>query len=337
MTKSLWFVAVCASLMLITGGTARALPPPNAALATPDATPAAAAGAAGEAAPPADLGSRVSLLDSLLHALGAAAADPAAGDADSGYNWFRTVDKTQAEQPHWMTPIITVTPRLEEEVRYDQVWQARAANADLTNYGNNKGVELIPLEPIELILGIPGYETLDKPTSTKQGWADETFLLKYRVLSSNEDHGNYILTAFLGASLPTGGSFTNGVTIWTPTIAAGKGWGTRTNGLDVQSTLGIAIPASMEKAVGTTTTWNTAFQAHIFEEHLWPELELNYTHFHDGENGDHNQLMYTIGLVAGRFPITGRLRLALGAGYEQAVTAFRTFNHAWVLTLRTPF
>jgi len=45
--------------------------------------------------------------------------------AQDGYftDWFPRVDKTQAEQPHWITPLATTTPRLEEEVRYDQWWQ----------------------------------------------------------------------------------------------------------------------------------------------------------------------------------------------------------------------
>jgi len=43
--------------------------------------------------------------------------------AQDGYfsDWFQRVDKTQAEQPHWITPLATTTPRLEEELRYDQV------------------------------------------------------------------------------------------------------------------------------------------------------------------------------------------------------------------------
>jgi hypothetical protein len=39
-------------------------------------------------------------------------------------DWFPRVTRIQNEQPHWVTPIVTVTPRLEEEFRYDQFWQA---------------------------------------------------------------------------------------------------------------------------------------------------------------------------------------------------------------------
>jgi hypothetical protein len=39
-------------------------------------------------------------------------------------DWFNMVSETQAEQPHWITPLNTMTPRLEQEFRYDIQWQA---------------------------------------------------------------------------------------------------------------------------------------------------------------------------------------------------------------------
>ena len=36
----------------------------------------------------------------------------------------------------------------------------------------------------------------------RNGWGDVAFLLKYRLLSANEEHGSYVLTAFLAWSLP---------------------------------------------------------------------------------------------------------------------------------------
>jgi hypothetical protein len=38
-------------------------------------------------------------------------------------DWFNMVSETQAEQPHWITPLNTTTPRLEQEFRYDMQWQ----------------------------------------------------------------------------------------------------------------------------------------------------------------------------------------------------------------------
>jgi hypothetical protein len=75
------------------------------------------------------------------------------GGASPGYfaDWFKRVDQTQAEQPHWATPLATTTPRLEEEFRYDIFWQTNNSGITTENYGGAKGVELIPAERIEVI------------------------------------------------------------------------------------------------------------------------------------------------------------------------------------------
>src|SRR5262249_52675283 len=40
-------------------------------------------------------------------------------------SWLRMVARTQSEQPHWVTPVATTTPRLEQEYRYDMSWQTQ--------------------------------------------------------------------------------------------------------------------------------------------------------------------------------------------------------------------
>ena len=251
--------------------------------------------------------------------------------------WFATSDAAKESQPHWITPVVTVTPRLEQEFRYDQSWQDRPKGVTLDNYGGGKGVELIPTLNTEVIIGVPAYQTRTTPKGRESGWADETLLLKYRFVAANEEHGNYIVTGFLGVSLPTGGStFTNHDTIVTPTIAVGKGWGTRESGFDVQSTLGIGIPTGDKRTLGMPTVWNTAFQAHVLEK-LWPEIEANYTYFKDGPNDGKNQLALTYGLVLGRFEINHRSKFIIGGGYQKAVSSFHTFNHTWLVTARATF
>jgi len=119
--------------------------------------------------------------------------------AQNGYltDWFARVDKTKNEQPHWVTPIATTTPRLEEEYRYDQLWQTNAAGVTTNNYDGGKGLELIPFEKVEVIFNVPPYLVHNDP-AVQDGFGDVAFLVKYRLLSQNEEHGNYILTAFLG-------------------------------------------------------------------------------------------------------------------------------------------
>jgi hypothetical protein len=268
------------------------------------------------------------------------AALPGTVSADTGSfvdDWFANSDASKEAQPHWMTPVVTVTPRLEQEFRYDQTWQDRPKDVTLDNYGNGKGLELIPTFNTEVIIGVPAYvERTNAEGVRTTGWADETLLLKYRFAAENEEHGNYIVTGFLGVSLPTGSeAFTNDATIITPTLAAGKGWGTRESGYDIQSTLGIAIPTKDKGRLGSPITWNTALQAHSGK--FWPELEVNYTHYVDGPNDGKSQTALTGGIVFGRYDLNKRLRFIIGGGYQWVVSSFKTFNNTWLLTTRLAF
>src|SRR6185437_7074687 len=120
------------------------------------------------------------------------------------------------------------------EYRYDQFRERLPGGHTLDNYGGGKGVEIIPADRVELIIGIPAWET-ENTSPQRKGWSDESFLLKYRLLSANEENGNYIVTAFMGLSVPTGShEFSSHHYGFTPTIAAGKGWGH----FNFQSTLG---------------------------------------------------------------------------------------------------
>jgi len=262
-------------------------------------------------------------------------ADTGEGALDS---YFRLVDRTQSEQPHWMSPLFMTTPRLVERFRYDNIWQSRPNGVDLANYGAGKGLELIAFERVAVLLGVPAYFVRKTPVGTKSGWADETFLVKYRILSANEESGNYIVTGFLGVSVPTGSEgFSAGKTIYTPTIGGGKGWGTRQEGFDIQSTLAVSIPTGDRSRIGVPIVWNTTFQAHVWSEKFWPEVEMNLTHWSDGPNDGKTQAIVTMGVVAGRFPITGRLRAVVGVGYQVAVSSYRTYDHAWLVSMRLPF
>jgi hypothetical protein len=169
--------------------------------------------------------------------------------ADVVDDWFATSDAAKEAQPHWMTPVVTVTPRVEQEFRYDQSRQTRPKSVDLDNYGAGKGLEPIPTSDSELILGVP---TAEKDT------------------------------------------------------------------------------------LGMPMTLNTAFQLHPVAK-LWPELEVNYTHFKYGDNVGKNQIAMTAGVIAGRFEWTRCARFIFGGGYQKTIGGFRTFGHAWLLTARAAF
>jgi len=245
---------------------------------------------------------------------------------------FARVDKTKDEQPHWVTPVATTTPRLEEEFRYDQLWQVNAKGVTTHNYDGGKGLELIPFEKVEVIFNLPPYLAHNDPT-VKNGFGDVAFLVKYRLLSGNEEKGNYILTAFLGWSLPTG-DHKNGALhpVITPTIAYGKGL----RNFDVQGTFGIGFPTADTQTLGRTYSWNNAFQYRVFRR-IWPEIELNTTFFQDGKNDGKKQNFVTPGLLLGRFKLFGRVGFTFGGGYQIATTRFHTTNHNAILTVRFPF
>ena len=121
------------------------------------------------------------------------------------------------------------------------------------------------------------------------GFGDTAFLVKYRFLSGNEKHGNYILTAFLGWSLPTGdnknGSFHP---VITPTIAYGKGFGN----FDMQGTFGVGLPTADANLSGRNYLWNNTFQYRVLRK-LWPELEFDSTFFQNGPNEGQKQNFVT--------------------------------------------
>jgi hypothetical protein len=253
-------------------------------------------------------------------------------------DWFPRATRIQSEQPRWITPVVTVTPRLEQEVRYDQLWQGNQYGVATDNYGGGKGLELIPFQDMEIVLGVPAWIAhngrIQHGNGGKtDGWADETCLIKYRILSANEDSGNYILSAFMGFSAPSGDDGnSNRHGVFTPAIAGGKGFGN----FDIQSTAGISLPDGGLQRLGMPLAWNIALQYRVFH-YFWPEFEVNYTWWPNGEREGETQVFLTPGIVAGRIPIHERLGITAGFGYQVAVTKEPAYNHAVILTGRIPF
>jgi hypothetical protein len=247
------------------------------------------------------------------------------------------VTATQAAQPHWVTPLVTVTPRLEQEVRADFVRQRDSQHFNTWNLGNSKGLELIPERHIELVFNVPPFFDHTQP-GQKDGFGDVSFLAKYRIFSRNEEQGNGIVTAFLGATVPTGKNGNGSCcAVVTPTLAAGKGFGQ----IAVTSTAGGSLPISNSIGLGHTITWNNAIQYHVGKtcpaRFLWPELEFNSSFYKGGANDGKSQAFATPGVIIGRIPLHNRTGLTFGAGEQIALTHFHTYNHSLVLTVRFPF
>jgi hypothetical protein len=252
------------------------------------------------------------------------------------------VTATQDAQPHWITPLITVTPRLEQEFRTDFVHQYTTTGKEQWNYGNTKGLEFIPERHTEIIINLPPF--IDHQNGAKDGFGDIAFLAKERLFSRNEEHGNAIVTFFLAGSIPTGKNGNGSCcAIVTPTLAVGKGFGN----LALTSTAGGTLPASNTQGLGRTIVWNNVGQYHLAKKGVahffWPEFETNTTFFKGGPNDGKITTFATPGLLAGRIPLShshdGRRHpgLTIGAGQQIALTHFHTANHATVITVRIPF
>ena len=251
-------------------------------------------------------------------------------------NWldayFKRADEQEATQPHWATPLFTTTPRLNQRIRYDVLWQRQKNGTITENLGNAKGASFIVARNVEVLIGIPPYFLYNGP-NRRDGWGDETFQVKYRLAAGNEKHGNYVLSVFLAASVPTG-THNNGAphAVLTPTLGGGKGWGN----FDIQSTAGIQLPTSESALLGQPAIWNVVGQ-YRFLKKISPELEMNSTFYHNGPNGGKTQVFLSPGVVFGRFRLWRRLSLTAGAGVQIATTHFHIYNHAWNLSTRLPF
>ncbi len=253
------------------------------------------------------------------------------------------VSATQGEQPHWVTPLVTVTPRLEQELRSDFVRQYTTKGYGIWNYGNGKGLELIPERHTEIIINIPPF--FDHSDGAEDGFGDISFLAKERFYARNEEHGNAIVTAFLSGSIPTGKNGNGSCcAVVTPTLAVGKGFGQ----LALTSTAGGSLPVTNSSSLGHGIAWNNTIQyrggkngvARLF----WPEVEFNSTFYKGGSNDGKVATFATPGMIIGRIPLShdatgkpGRLGLTFGAGEQIALTKFHTYNHATIITVRLPF
>jgi hypothetical protein len=92
---------------------------------------------------------------------------------------------------------------------------------------------------------------------------------------------------------------------------------------------------------GDPILWNTTFQYHLWQ-YFWPELEVNYMYWPNGQHQGLSQVLLTPGIIFGRFKIgmdspTRPINLILGAGYQVSVTGDPVVKNNWVATVRISF
>ena len=248
--------------------------------------------------------------------------------------WFDRVDLAKATQPDWPSPLATTVVILKEALRYDISQQSLRDGHTLTSFGSGHGLEFIPATNMQLIVGLPAY-VIEDTSPEKTGFADQTFLVKYRLRSGNTNNGNYILTAMLGLAVPNGSSaYTTHHFIFTPKAGFGKGWGR----FDIQSNLGVSVPDNEagRSRLGTPIAFNTTAQYHVASV-FWPEVEVNYTYWANGRHEGLNQVFITPGLALSKFTIWKRSKFVVAAGCQIAVTDHALYHRSYILSAQFPF
>jgi hypothetical protein len=276
------------------------------------------------------------LLQSLRTVLGVLALASFAHAQDGFFSsWEDRARATLAGQPAWPTPLVTANSGLVQLFRVDFVRQITPTEITTWNYGNSKGLDLVPWYKTEFDITVPPYIEHNSPT-VKDGFGDLSMLLKYRILSDNETHP-YSMSVSLGGTIPTG-SYTNGSAAGTitPTFYGGKGF----RRLDVQSTVGVALPTGFTAKLGRPLAWNSVAQ-YKFGKIFWPEIENNATYFHGGPHAGKTQDFVTPGLMLSKFKLernpSNRLSLTFGAGEQIAVSHYYGYNHGLIFTTRLAF
>jgi len=232
--------------------------------------------------------------------------------------WQARAAQVRANQPAWSSPLITTTGMLEQRFRFDVSEEHAVNGADTTVLGGGRGLDLIVSNSNEIQITAPPYDIRNTSTGkgSFSGFDDWAFLrVKQLLASSPASGGNYFITAWLQIQAPTGiAPLTSNAWTYLPTLAIGKGWGD----FDIQATVGGVLPASRVATLGDQIQTNVAFQYHLMKV-LWPEFEVNWTCYADGQRGGLNQVYLTPGLVIGRFRLADGILFTTGIGYQIAV------------------
>ncbi len=245
--------------------------------------------------------------------------------------WLSSVDKARSEQPYYVAPLVTTHVLLVQQYRYDSSWQTNSNSTQTDNYGNARGLEIIPNTRMEVQVAPPPY--IVHSGNIVDGNGDTSLFVKFRAFSAPEGKGDYFVGLFMGASFPSG-SPPNGLghTVLSPMLALAKGWGP----FSIQNTFSGSLPTSGTNVLGRAFLWNTTFQYGI-KGKIWPMIEQNSTFFSDGPDSGKKQTFLTPGVVFGMFQVAERLRFGIGGGVQIAATRFHQYNHRWILSVRFPF
>ena len=269
-------------------------------------------------------------------ALSAQTSNPSAEPDGFFERWQARASATQALQPKWIVPVVSPYPMLIQVFRSDFTRQISPTHATTWNLGTTRGLNLIPFARTEVDILVPPYFEHDNKTA--DGFGDFSVSGKYRILTGNEKHGNYLLSAFVTATVPTG-SYSNGATdaVVTPALTGGKGFGK----FDAFTTISGGLPTADVKTIGRTIVTNSVFQYHV-QKYIWPEVEINSTAWYGSAKDGKVQTFVTPGLMLGKYSIhpndkASRLGYAAGVAFQDSATHYHTYNHSLIFTGRFLF
>lgn len=249
------------------------------------------------------------------------------------------VAEARASQPGWASPLASENLRLNQGIRYDAVRQSIPNGSRAWFLGAPVSVSTIPFAKVEVDF-VPPARVWNNNPAVKDGSNDLAFAAKYRFLSANEKHGNYVASVWLIGTVPTG-SYNNGLgnATLTPGFGFGKGYGH----FAAQTTLAATLPLGNQAAVitGRPVMWNTLVQ-YRFAHYIVPQLEDDWTVFKDGTIDGLVQNFVTPGLWLGGIPLHRKTSnsaraFAVGAAMQVATSQRATYNHGLVLTGRFLF
>lgn len=238
-------------------------------------------------------------------------------------------------QPSWPTPLVETEPRLTQYYRFAFSNQYTAAASQTVSYGDARGGGIVAWNRCEFGFLPPPY--IQHHSTAADGFGDTTALVKFRIASGNAEAGNFIATAILSHTFPTG-SHSNGAATgsWNPTLAGGVGLGKR---FDVETSLGGALPTGKIAEQGRTIAWSALVQEHTTRV-FWLELENNASFYFAGSHDGKMQNFIT----PAAFYILRRRAwkathpfLVFAAGMQIATSGFHTYNHRAIAEMRVQF
>lgn len=239
-----------------------------------------------------------------------------------------------ALQPTWPTPLVESEPRLTQYYRFAFSNEYTPARTQTVNYGNNRGGGIVVWNRFEFDWLPPSY--IQHNSTATDGFGDTSALMKFRIVSANAEHGNYIATFLLShtfASSSHNGALTDS---WTPTLASGIGF---LKHFDAETSLGGSLPTGKIAAQGRSITWNALVQDRVTHS-FWLEIGNNATFYFAGSHGGKMQNFIT----PAAYYVFKRPEwkpqhpfLVFAGGMQIATSEFHTYNHNTIAEMRILF